>query len=221
MLKYLTLRLCLSLVPPDTQAQPYKRWINTQNNLLFHIPLGNGGWILKSEILWQLYKQYSDLMIADEIAWQAAENDFFSDCEGYLPCYLNVVNQTTSQYLKLYPDGRHSEEAALFIADYLREVVNNKNQFFEFGANDLLREVQQLKVALSYFKGDRMEEVKRNLTVLENLAIQGNQTSTQAATNWNLPSLAEIADNKENIETIINVLKFGAKIFFKKRGRKK
>ncbi len=220
LLKYLTLRLCLSLVPPDTQAQPYKRWIDSQNNLLFHIPVGDGGWILKSEILWQLHKQYSDSMIADEIAWQAAENNFFSDCEGYLPCYLNVVNQTTSQYLQLYPNGKHSEEAALFIADYLRGVVSNKNQFFEFGTNDLLHEVQQLKIVLSHFNGDRMEEARSNLAILKNLAIHGNQTSTQA-TNWKLPSLAEIADNKENIEAIVNVLKFGAKSFLKKRGRRK
>ncbi len=52
LLKYITIRLCLNLVPPDTQEQPYKRWINSQSDLLFHIPVGEGGWMLKTKILW-------------------------------------------------------------------------------------------------------------------------------------------------------------------------
>ena len=38
-------------------------------------------------------------------------NGYPGECEGYVPCYANVLNWLDGEYLRRHPKGRHASEA--------------------------------------------------------------------------------------------------------------
>jgi hypothetical protein len=121
--KLLALHRAATAIPIDKQEQePFKSWIKTNEaSLLYSEPAGS--WFLRSNLLWNLHKKYATLPLAERIAWEAAQNPVGGECEGYVPCHIGRINITTGQYLKLYPQGTHKDEALNQIAEEAKGLI--------------------------------------------------------------------------------------------------
>lgn len=69
-----------------------------------------GGYNLRAELLWNLEAKYHAQSIAERIAWEAAETQPPSDCEGDEVCDFFVIEGEV-KYLSLHPTGAHAAEA--------------------------------------------------------------------------------------------------------------
>jgi hypothetical protein len=120
--RLLALKRSLEEIPFDEQQEPqYANWIKSQeDSVIYNEPAGQ--WLVISDLFWELQKKYSDLPVAERIAWEAANNPLPGECEGYFPCYLASFNRTKGRYLDLYPGGDHAEEAIDEIATSLDEI---------------------------------------------------------------------------------------------------
>jgi hypothetical protein len=130
-LEFSRLRLmkrAVALIPFDKQdQQPFKSWIKTQDEaqkIVYSEPAGQ--WLVQSDLFWDLQKRFSSLPIADEIAWEAANNPLPGECEGYLPCHIHVMVLTEAQYLKLYPNGLFAQDALKVIDESLESFLDPK-----------------------------------------------------------------------------------------------
>ncbi len=126
--RLVVLRQALKAVPFDKDKEnPYKIFLKTNDkNVVFSEPAG--AWFVRSELFWNLRKQYSAMPIAEEIAWAGAGNPLPGECEGYVNCYLFVLRETDSEYLNLYPSGKHSDEALKNIQNQLEPIVSDLSQ---------------------------------------------------------------------------------------------
>ena len=52
-------------------------------------------------------------------------NGLPDECEGDVPCYVDWQNQLSGEYLRLYPGGRHADEANGNVARVLNAVMDN------------------------------------------------------------------------------------------------
>jgi hypothetical protein len=98
-------------IPIDKQEQaPYRAWLKANaSSLVYSEP--SGMWLVKSDLFWNLQKKYIALPIADQIAWEGAQNYLPGECESDISCHLSALNRMEGKYLKLYPKGAHVEEA--------------------------------------------------------------------------------------------------------------
>jgi len=133
-----TLRRVIEVVGWDWEKSQYKAWFKTQERLgnIYYIDFGNAGWFVDSNKYWALSKQYRSLPIGENIAWQAANLELGGECEGYLPCWVDVINQKSGQYLALYPNGKHVNEAFEDAVDWISphmDIINNGSDYMGVG----------------------------------------------------------------------------------------
>ncbi|HXG63788.1 MAG TPA: SH3 domain-containing protein [Blastocatellia bacterium] len=109
--RLLAMRRAAEEIPMEKQQEPpYQEWIAAnEESIVYNEPAGQ--WLVRSDLFWDLQKQYSALPIAERIAWEGAKNGLPGECEGYFPCYLGGFNLTMGKYLDLYPNGAHADEA--------------------------------------------------------------------------------------------------------------
>lgn len=122
--RLMALKRALNELPPDhTEQSPHGAWIKANEaSLVFSEPAGM--WFVKSDLFWDLRKKHSGLPIAEQIAWEAANNPIPGECEGYVPCHLTALGWTMGEYLKLYPRGAHAEEAMDKFIEYLEPLID-------------------------------------------------------------------------------------------------
>jgi hypothetical protein len=107
----------------------YKAWFNKQEKQqnIYFVDFGSAGWFVNPDRFWTLSQQYRHYPIGENIAWQAANLPLGGECEGYIPCYLQLINKTTGQYLVLYPQGKHVQAAFKDAVDWISpdmDVIN-------------------------------------------------------------------------------------------------
>lgn len=114
----LDLRAKLEKIPFNGEKrEPHKSLLKVnEKSVVYNEPAGQ--WILKSDLFWELRKKYSDLAIADDIAWEAAQNPIPGECEGYMNCGVYLSQITTVRYLNYYPAGKHSKAALGELKDW-------------------------------------------------------------------------------------------------------
>lgn len=65
---------------------------------------------------------------ADDIGWFAVTNGYPGECEGYVPCYANILNWRDGEYLRRHPRGRHASEAVALVRSSLGEALKLLSQ---------------------------------------------------------------------------------------------
>lgn len=127
LLKLLALANTAVTVPQHLiEKSPYREWLRTHAPEVVLNEFA-GGYNLNSDLLWNLETKYRKLPIADRIAWEAAQNQRPSDCEGDEVCHFFVI-EGEIQYLTLHPNGAHAAEALRNLTEMLtEEVINTAN----------------------------------------------------------------------------------------------
>jgi hypothetical protein len=119
------LRAALAEIPIEKQNEPlYKNFIVAQDkNIVYSEP--SGQWYVRSEMFWNLSKKYKQTLpeFAERAAWEAAENPLPGECEGYLNCYLYLMNTTYGAYLQAFPRGAHGKEALKTLNEWLAPIA--------------------------------------------------------------------------------------------------
>lgn len=123
--RLVSLRQALKAIPFNkTESSPYKEFLKANDkSVVYSEPAGE--WFAKSDLFWEAQKKYAALPIAEEIAWQGAQNPLPGECEGYLNCYLFLLRETYSKYLELYPGGKHSMQALTDIQSLLEPITSD------------------------------------------------------------------------------------------------
>ena len=117
------LSLALKSIPAaKSDDAPYDNFLKANEKEIVYSEPGSQ-WFVRSEILWDLRTRYAKLPIAEEIAWDAAQNPIPGECEGYVNCYLYQIRATSGEYLNFYPNGKHSKEALKNLTDYLEPLA--------------------------------------------------------------------------------------------------
>ena len=110
----------------EVDKSPYREWYKAHAKELVLNEFA-GGYNLNSDVLWSLEAKYHTLTIADRIAWEAAQNEQPSDCEGDEVCGF-FVGSGEITYLSLHPNGAHAGEALRNLAEGLtEEVISSAN----------------------------------------------------------------------------------------------
>lgn len=105
------LRARLEKIPFNgEEREPHKSFLKAnEKSVTYNEPAGQ--WIVRSDKFWELREKYSDLAIADDIAWEAAQNTIPGECEGYMNCGIYLSQLTAVKYLGFYPSGKYSKAA--------------------------------------------------------------------------------------------------------------
>jgi LysM repeat protein len=107
---------------------PYQNWLTklNQQHLIFFDEI-QGRWLINQNVFWDLHDKYYPLPIADQIGWAAAEYPVGGECEGFLACNLQRLNQTVLKYLKHHPTGSAVEAACNKLVEFLAFHTQEKN----------------------------------------------------------------------------------------------
>ncbi len=152
-----------SLREQHNHPQNFEGWIKEQQASIYYNEVG-GEWLVSPDLFWKLQEEYRVLLIADDIAWEAANNPLGGECEGYLPCHLSRANQTLGRYVELYPQGKFVSKALEAIAEYLQYFTTSKN--FDYDRSDYLiiqHEIDQLRTAVGKTSAANKDNVLKQL----------------------------------------------------------
>jgi hypothetical protein len=118
-------------------------------------------WILKYEVLWSLHDEYRNLPIADDIAWEAANNPLGGECEDEFLCYIRGFNATLVKYLRLHPDGMYVPLALERLISFFEECLGEPpDNYGHESLTELKAELELMREALKLVleaKGKRPE----------------------------------------------------------------
>jgi hypothetical protein len=104
-------------VEQDPASRP---WLAAHESLVVYSEPA-GEWIVIPEAIWKIHDGHRLTASADEIAWFAVTNGYPGECEGYVPCYANILNWLDGEYLRRHPGGRHVQEAVEQVRSSLDE----------------------------------------------------------------------------------------------------
>jgi hypothetical protein len=120
-----SLRWLLASIPFRAAEQdPYRRWL-AEHDMLAVYSEPAGEWLVNPDAVWRVHDTHRAAAAADEIAWFAVTNGYPGECEGYVPCYANILNWLDGEYLRRHPKGRHASEAVEQVRSSLDEALKN------------------------------------------------------------------------------------------------
>jgi hypothetical protein len=109
-----------------SEQSPYKTFLRAHDKeVVYSEP--SGEWYVRSDLFWELHNKFTELPIAEEIAWEAAKNPIPGECEGYINCYLYLLRATDGEYLNFYPSGKYSKKALSNITNLLEPMIADLN----------------------------------------------------------------------------------------------
>lgn len=172
--KLLALRSALKSIPAGKSGEtPYQDFIKAQDkNLVYSDP--TAAWYVKSNLFWDLHNKYEKSPLADQIAWEAANNPLPGECEGYVNCYLFYGRMTSGEYLRLHPAGKKNLEALINLTNLLEPIVvglNNKTSTYT-GPTDVTDRAEfnnllaELRTIVSRLPLTEKEKTLRQLRVI-------------------------------------------------------
>jgi hypothetical protein len=117
----------LEKIPADRyDKEPHRSFIKrNKKDIVYSEPAGQ--WFVRQDRFWDLQKKYAKLPIADDIAWSAAETPEPGECEGYVNCYVSRLRSSYGEYLRLYPNGKHGNEAVERIIEYQQYMAGDES----------------------------------------------------------------------------------------------
>jgi len=110
--------------PPEFAA-----WIAEQKEYIYYDEIRQQ-WLLKYNLLWKLHDEYKTLPVADDIAWEAANNPRGGECENDFLCILGNLNATLGKYLRLHPDGLYAPLALDGLISFFERCLEKPPDFF-------------------------------------------------------------------------------------------
>ena len=121
--RLLALRSALKSVPQGrAEENPYRAFLKAnEKSVVYSEP--SGEWLVVSNLFWDLRKKHEKSPLADQIAWEAAQNPLPGECEGYVNCYLFYARMTTGEYLSLFPNGKHNLQALTDLTNSLDPIA--------------------------------------------------------------------------------------------------
>ncbi len=168
LLKLLALANSAQTFPDNlSDKSPYREWLKAHAAEVVRNEFA-GGYNLRSEMLWNLETKYHSLPIADRIAWEAAQNQQPSDCEGDEVCHL-FLYEGAIKYLNLHPNGAHAAEALKGLTELLTdEVINTANdkggdQYVVEQRSDLRKMLASLRTAVAKTSAPEKTELLKKL----------------------------------------------------------
>lgn len=125
--KLMALKSALKAIPVgQSDVNPYQEFIKgNQKNVVYSEPAG--AWYVNSNLFWDLHTKYEKSPLADQIAWEGAQNPLPGECEGYVNCYLFYGRMTSAEYLRLHPTGKKNTEALINLTNLLEPIVVGLN----------------------------------------------------------------------------------------------
>lgn len=126
--RLLALRSALKLIPTgQADKSPYREFLKLhEKSVVYSEPAGE--WYVASNLFWDVRKKHEKSVLADQIAWEAAQNPLPGECEGYVNCYLFAQRMTNGEYLRLYPAGAKSTDALASLTRFLDPIVADLQQ---------------------------------------------------------------------------------------------
>ena len=107
--------------------EPYRDWLERhQKVVVYSEPAGQ--WLLIPEVIWKVHDAHRSAASAEAIAWFAIENGYPGECEGYIPCYANIMNWLDGEYLRRHPRGPHASEIVEQVHSSLSESVKRLSE---------------------------------------------------------------------------------------------
>ena len=143
-------RSLLALIPFEgPPVSPYREWLAQHQNVVVHDEFG-GQWVLLSEALWRVHDAHRSAQAAEAIAWFIVETGVPSDCEGHIPCYTDIMNSLSGEFLRRHPRGLHASEAVAEVHSSLVQAVESLSEPYarDFLDSDSSRECEHLKQGL-------------------------------------------------------------------------
>lgn len=109
-LELLSLALSSS-APRRLRRDPFQHaWILSFGSIVRYFEPG-GRWIVTREAYLDLYERFAATRWSEELAWAAARQPRYDDCEGSTDCLLGRILESGAIYWALYPRGRFISEA--------------------------------------------------------------------------------------------------------------
>jgi hypothetical protein len=136
--RLLALRAALKKVSSEKQSEnPFADFLKSnENEIVYSDP--SGEWLVRGDLFWELHEKYKILQVAEEIAWEAAQNPIPGECEGYINCYLYLLRATEGEYLNFYPNGKYSRQALKNITNFLEPIAaDSKEKAVYTSASDI------------------------------------------------------------------------------------
>ena len=129
-------------------ASPYREWLAQDQNVVVHREIG--GWVVPSEFLWRVHDTHKGAGTAESIAWFIVETGMPSDCEGYIPCYMGVMNAVNGEFLRRYPRGVHASDAVAGVHSTVTHALESLSEPFakDFLDSSSSRDCEDLKHGL-------------------------------------------------------------------------
>jgi hypothetical protein len=117
------MRSLLATIPfAASEDERYRAWMERHETVaIFSEPAGQ--WLILPAAVWRVHDAHKSTQAAEAIAWFAVENGYPGECEGYVPCYANILNWLDGEYLRRYPRGVHASEAVEQVHTSLAESV--------------------------------------------------------------------------------------------------
>jgi hypothetical protein len=117
------MRSLLTTIPfGGSNEQPYPDWLARHEKVVVYSEPA-GQWLIVPEVVWRVHDAHKSGQAAEAIAWFAVENGYPGECEGYVPCYANIMNWLDGEYLRRHPRGAHASEAMKRVYISLTEAV--------------------------------------------------------------------------------------------------
>jgi hypothetical protein len=126
-------------------------------------------WILKYEVLWSLHEEYRNLPVADDIAWEAANNPLGGECENEFLCYIRVFNATIVRYLRLHPEGMYVPLALESLISFFEDCRGEEppDYFGDSFGGDAKAELELMREALKLVLEAKDKRPERALNQFE------------------------------------------------------
>ena len=87
-----------------------REWVARNEHRLLYYQTA-GAYYVKQSVYWELYEEFPEDELSDDIAWAAALNVAPMHCEGDVGCALSSGAEGELEYLKRRPTGAHVPEA--------------------------------------------------------------------------------------------------------------
>jgi hypothetical protein len=156
-------------IPYDKpKEEPYASWIKAQGQELLYNEIG-ANWLVAADLYWRGAVEHGSTPVGDEFAWHGANARLPGECEGYLPCHLQIYAGTYGRYLRLYPRGRHADEALAALADFLDSVLAPDGGYSTAPEDrgEVRKLAAELKAIVAKAGGSRKDSVLAALEKLE------------------------------------------------------
>jgi hypothetical protein len=130
------------------REQPHQAWVDANAPLVRYFELG-GYYGLDHAAVVTEHDRHAGTRAADDIMWLAATGGIGGECEGWVPCYLNVALMLEGGYLRRYPAGRHAAEAVRRIAERTAELDGDPYEMPPGDCPELLQSAESLRRLVS------------------------------------------------------------------------